>query len=136
MQESYISYKTAQLAKEKGFNWNCFGHYTSDESLQTIHDYIKYDATLTEMYERNFNSVDWMKEICLAPTQSLLQRWLREVHKIDVVALSYDNIPIDYCSHVYLHTPNNNLKKQVLSAKPTCEEALEDGLKVGLNLIP
>lgn len=54
MKEQLISYETVKLAKEKGFKPN------------------KRDNSVSR------NSID------ITPTQSLLQRWLREVHKIHI----------------------------------------------------
>ena len=86
MKEQLINFETAKLAKEKGFNeptinyWergidgNGWALFTSGSLLTNIED-------LTSTY---FNK----KEICgefSAPTQSLLQRWLREKHNLHIV---------------------------------------------------
>ena len=81
MVEQVISFETAVLAKEKGFKeststaflikddevfeseWDGFGGWYSDKIKNHI---VFYD-----------------KKIC-RPTQALLQKWLREVHCLDV----------------------------------------------------
>lgn len=64
MKDELIKYETAVIAKEKGFDWNTSSHYNlaglefMDDMKNTEHDVFEYSA----------------------PTQSLLQRWLREEH--------------------------------------------------------
>lgn len=64
IREEICTYEVAKLAKEKGFNWVC-PHYfrLNNKDLFMI-----------------FPSEDWsdIGERINAPTQSLLQRWLRE----------------------------------------------------------
>ena len=66
------------------------------------------------------------------PTQSLLQKWLREVHNIHVIAVSggENGLPsYDYC--VMVNRINHNLDDGDYSY----EEALEKGLQESLKLI-
>jgi hypothetical protein len=62
------------------------------------------------------------------PTQSLLQRWLREVHNIDI-NMAKDSLDIYHCS-VY-----NNLTVCNPLFSRQYEEALEKGLQEALKLI-
>lgn len=67
MKEDLISFKTAKLAKEKGFDWECRYLYKSE---------IGWEEGQGVDYNWNsFNSYS-------APTQSSLQKWLREEHNI------------------------------------------------------
>jgi hypothetical protein len=81
MTEQIIQLETAKLAKEKGFNEHVqYSYY--DEILVS-----KSDATLAV---KNFKTIDaWLKDFIKnsypAPTQSLLQKWLRENHYIHIV---------------------------------------------------
>ena len=145
MEEQLITFETAKLAKEKGFDL-CTRHYfISTGELIDIED-------LEDIYPKNWNNkwiytkcgtgcfgckIDNIKyfEACSAPTQFLLQKWLREKYKIDVVVIPYDNQPINYCSYLYKHLPDDKLDRTVLEKYPTYEEALEQGLIEGLNLI-
>ena len=72
MQEQLVLYETAKLAKEKGFDWKVSLHYESNGNR------------FIDKVECNFNNVEL---ICSAPTQSLLQKWLREVHNIHIEVL-------------------------------------------------
>jgi hypothetical protein len=81
--------------------------------------------------------------VCSAPTQSLLQRWLREVHEIEVI--SYPIIVGSYSFKIYKFTEIINIiylngrsvsnKKDNNKNWPNYEEALEEGLQEALKLI-
>lgn len=78
MEETLIDYETAKLAKEKGFDWNTDYYYNTDgESRYASY----YDPT-----PNNRGDMSWFSGgntfCCAAPTQSLLQKWLRDVHSI------------------------------------------------------
>lgn len=94
MNEQLISFKTAILAKEKGFEFN---------------------------NKRSQN--DYQGEY---PTQSLLQKWLREEYKINVYCM-----PCLYDENLWFHNIASRFKVFV----GTYEEALEDGLYQTLKLI-
>ena len=70
-----------------------------------------------------------------APTQSLLQKWLREKHGIDVLPFKEQNT-IQDLSLIYTWTIFN---KGIISTIPkgydTYEQALEKGLQEALKLI-
>jgi hypothetical protein len=112
MEETLISFETAKAAKEKGF-------------------YIKY----AKVYNKNnkclityIPSVHSFNDYIPASTQSLLQKWLREEHNINLyVALSGIAKP-----H-WFYSINDNIimSGNVLSY----EEALEKGLYEALKLI-
>lgn len=61
--DEICTYEVAKLAKEKGFNEKCY-HYYQNGVLES-----------DECFNRYNKGVD---SVCSAPTQSLLQRWLRE----------------------------------------------------------
>jgi len=135
MQEQRVSYNTAVLAKEKGFDIVVSEWYDETGVLidETSDDHVEC------MYANGdilcFRNGD-IPNISTAPTQSLLQRWLREVHSKDVIVLPYDNVPINYKSHIYTHLPGNRLSRSVLDPYPTHEKALEQGLYEALSLLP
>lgn len=66
MKEQLISFETAKLAKEKGF----------DEIV--THLYTVSDKRLVDMPHMNSQSIKGYS----APTQSLLQKWLRDEHHL------------------------------------------------------
>ena len=124
MEEELVGFEVAKLAKEKGFNIPCDGRWwiepTSDWKFSK-QGVIKCD-----------NSMDSIAR----PTQSLLQKWLREVHKISVEVTSgfWDKGKVLWEYNVY--------KKDLGDESPcsldvfkTYEEALEVGLLEGLKLV-
>ena len=116
MEEQLVSYETAVLAKEKGCKCKGQGHYNNKGELCGFQYY--------EWADEDFGDVE-------APTQSLLQKWLRDEHNehiglieglgkwsFSMRNLKKHNVPTIY--HVHLNT---------------YEEALEAGLEMTLNLI-
>ena len=115
MKEELITYKTAVLAKEKGFDLDIFSRYNKD-------GIIIYSSLLDDEY----------RQLAPAPTQSLLQRWLREEHKIFVYCIPKGFIKGN--GREVIRWGNNiSLRKGKYST--TYELALEQGLIEALNLI-
>ena len=73
--ESYVSFDTAKMLKEAGFDAPCYVQY-SDGGVQ-------WDAP----YPDNFNADDFGYS---CPTQALAARWLREVYGIMIVSFFDD----------------------------------------------
>jgi len=122
MQETLISFETAKLAKEKGL-------LPKDGELGYF--YIpsqnddEEDSWSTDVEIINFTINNYLP----AYTQSLLQKWLREKHDIEV----YVRSSVDLYNKKYWTTflPNGCLENK----NNTYEKALEIGLQEGLKLI-
>lgn len=80
MQEQLVSFNTAVLAKEKGFNWKCRGYYSS------LYKTVMINGTLHGAVDRNSTYYDKFAgaPYYSAPTQSILQKWLREKHSLHI----------------------------------------------------
>ena len=74
MEEEKVNFDTAKLAKEKGFDWNTGKSYMSNGILFE-HEIVHHAG----------------EHFPFAPTQSLLQKWLREVHNIIVTSKPYQD---------------------------------------------
>ena len=167
MKEQLINFETAKLAKEKDFNILQHSYYFEDgefkeNSLKGTNGYYgeEYEFNLSEFNE-NWND-KWLTkktgdrcfgcskqkgylETFSAPTQSLLQRWLREVHNIYVESyhdLTSDGTKIQfYTSWGFLQQKDKNGNRNVngwydeYNDWKTYEEALEIGLQEGLKLL-
>ena len=181
MKEQLISFETAKLAKEKDFNILQHSYYFEDgefkeNSLKGTNGYYgeEYEFNLSEFNE-NWND-KWLTkktgdrcfgcskqkgylETFSAPTQSLLQKWLREKHQIIVdVSLdffnSYTKESIKYSPTFYTYSNNkkrfwiytdyinsDECTKKMQEEMPifqnysTYEEALEIALFEALKLI-
>jgi hypothetical protein len=126
MQEQLISYRTAILAKEKYFDWVCRAYFkatSSDVIRETVDSGISYGALPGNE-----------KVTCyLRPTQSLLQKWLREVHKLSVEVGNEYQLKSWNC---YIVNQDND-SKPILTKDDeyfsTYEAALEEGLYKALK---
>ena len=132
MKEQLINFDTAKLAKEKGFNEECFYHY---DTLGKLHEPYsengsstdtQFRVDLTDLLE-NFNRTNEIS----ASNQSLLQKWLREEHNIEVYTRStYKSFDKTKYYTTFVH-PIGCLDNY----DNTYEEALERGLQQALKLI-
>ena len=118
LKEKLISFETAKLAKEKGFHISSRGEgmgkrvFINGELVNTI-----------------FSSKDHIH----APTQSLLQKWLREVHNVSIKIDDYytnSRVRFDY-NICELGSQEDN----PVGIFETYEEALDAGLYQALLLI-
>lgn len=131
MNEDIVSFETAKVAKEKGFNWSCVKHYDKNGSI--FMDDMSNDENDHDEYA--------------APTQALLQKWLREEHRINVESNYLPNIDQYKCLFIPMDLPKpktfdsiseglNSRKKYLGKNKYYIyEDALEDGLYQALILI-
>lgn len=123
MEEQLISFETAKLAKEKGFDGYCYDCFNSYGCLNSNGwcEYIQDNDTILP-----FKSSALKKEDFLRPTQSLLQKWLREEHNINV-----------YCVPTEIDETKwyNNIASSYKVYTGTYEEALEKALYHMLKLI-
>lgn len=136
MIEELVTFQVAKLAKEKGFDWGCNSYF--DEVLEVCKlNYFSGNgngfAINSKIGTTDLFGMD--DAIATAPTQSLLQKWLREVHNI-------------YCQSLVSYADKSNVnkkhhyeiayKQKIISSKgyyPTYELALEAGLHEALKLI-
>ena len=115
MEDKLVSLETAKLAKKKEFNEICQYYY---EILDKPINLQKMSCSNAEGYKQP-----------TAPTQSLLQKWLREKHNIHLIA--YKNINIDGYDWCYITTDGITN----INSYKTYEEALEAGLYQALLLL-
>jgi hypothetical protein len=130
MTDQLISFETAKLAKEKGFS-----SYSDCAYLGT-----KHIESGIDMSNENHKEDSW----CEAPTQSLLQRWLREEHWIHVVPECRSSAGLYFVWIFKMHSSSTHTKtgKGATAQRIgnyqlnyTYEEALEIGLQEALKLI-
>lgn len=129
LHEDLISFETAKLAKENGFWFNGSTWNWLDQTIP-----YKEDG------KRNID-LTYKGEYFSAPTQSLLQKWLRVKHKI-MVAVNYRKFAVKGGNGFFYTvgtkkywTLNNYYGETLFKGFKTYEEALEVGLQVGLRMI-
>jgi hypothetical protein len=136
MKEQLVTFETAKLAKEKGFNWLCYNAYNLRGMLYS-NGWCEYiDDNETEL---PFDSTALREKDMLAPTQSLLQKWFREEHSIFVFVeptLGEDfGMFAVYATDKEQNDLGLNLGYESSYQAKTYEEALEKGLQETLKLI-
>ncbi len=142
MKDELITFETAKLAKEKGFGWKTVKCFCS-KWIFKIHN--RHDDDLP-IFDLEWVSKNYPEElIAKAPTQSLLQRWLREKHGLIITlsACCYISSGKPKCSGY--RSVIQNMNTGVSDAYPktfdkpnlldTYEQALEKGLYEALKLI-
>ena len=142
MKEQVITFKTAKLAKEKGFNELVIHYYTPKGYCTESEGYRTERLVESNWNNGQGNYPTMPKDVsCSAPTQYLLQRWLREKHNIHMYIIAdkpysfSENKDLDVIWICSLYKPllieYGNLKQEY----KTYEEALEAGLQAALELI-
>ena len=122
MEEVRINFETAKLAHEKGL-----------PILQSM-------GFVTRFYHPRTQSIFYlgrlgkmnMNDLYYIPTQSLLQKWLREIHNIDIESKGFRNAG-DIKALYYQPLINGAIIN--LNRFKTYEESLEKGLQEALSMI-
>lgn len=143
IQESYVSLDTALLAMLKGFSL-----YT--ETRYDKNGEVLYYPECQCLPEDDFCQCSWVEDYeeynngILRPSNGLLQKWLREVHKIDIYIIGYgfgyysqlNNVPPANQGNVkYIDRRWNMPPEEENSGQRTYEEAQEIAFKQALNLL-
>lgn len=131
MKDQITSFETAKLAEKKGFDViSRFGHEASLYNKEGKHVYYS---------NYGFQYSGLSEGYIYAPTQSLLQKWLREIHNIQMFLHPYVTYPNDErkkANSFACDVVNNTTHKAIKSKRfNTYEEALEFGLFNALNHI-
>ena len=113
--EQFVSFDTARMLKEAGFDVPCTSQYTEGMGVWNVE------------YPYNFNEDDFGYS---RPTQALAARWLREVHNINVMVDVYNRDY--YVCNVYKNKHLMIIRNIVTSS---FEKALEEGLCEAIKLI-
>ncbi len=151
MEEQLINFETAKLAKEKGFNER--GHYFY--KVKSENDIELYGCTKKQLigfkgykpiyykvndYHTNKEKYNAKLYRCSAPTQSLLQKWLREKYNIEI---NITRMPPEAIKSSF-NKGNKRIKKYnmwvwSLNGNPRIENPLlffdnyEEALEIGLQ---
>ena len=118
MEEQLVSFEVAKLTKEKGFDWGNHQTIYSPSGKELHYDESGYSP----------------KVYILAPTQSLLQKWLRDTFGWNIEIKTPDGKKGMWLYEIHkVHGIGDYSKLNC--AFPTYEEALEAGLLETLKLI-
>lgn len=159
-EELFATFELSKLAKEKGFDEDCYCYYESlDNEIGYLEKIIYYQEERKNSNFESFNSV------CVAPLYDQLTNWLRDTKDIDITIMpvfrekcGYDSFKrdgytfeimrIEPCQYLTWSDFNQcaedrdeeNKEHDVSERclKPsfkTYREALNEAIKQGLNLI-
>jgi len=154
MKDEIVSFETAKLAKENEFKLPCHSYYFEDGEfkeyvIEDTYGYYgsEYTVKLEELYNnwndkmltnKSGNRCFGCKkghgyfETYSAPTQSLLQKWLREEHNISIsIETSYQGGSFLY--EIYIWKEYKDIP--IVRCYRKYEHALERGLKEALKLL-
>ena len=132
--EDYVSFETAKLLEEKGFDANLHYYYDKDGNL-LFSAWSKYDK------DGNLLFSAWSKDVgrndFLAPTLQMAMKWLREKHNIVIsIVPNFSTGKIQYGAMVIPCNVDNPCTIPLESLYPSYEKACEAGIKYCLeNLI-
>ena len=122
IEETYVSFETAKLLKEKGFKEKCVNLYDFNT------------GKLVENYSLTvYNNEQWGSFVT-APTHQMVLKWLRDVHGILISVSTYVNYDdetkhywSDYGSHI-ISLSKHDLLCDVRNEADTYEEATEKAI--------
>lgn len=148
MKDERITLETAKLAKSKNFNEFVNGLYTEYLVDQKDTEYpegdnpfgmSKGDVEFIATYMRNDDKksdLTCKNYVCYsAPTQSILQKWLREKHNIQVYCYSMTKNGKGKYRDYVVYVNGNSINDARDEEFQSYEEALEIGLQVALEMI-
>lgn len=127
MEDKIVDFETAKLAKEVGFEFN----------TNLINNTLVIHKTGNQLSTRGLDFSD-KNRVEIIPTQSLLQKWLREIYKIHIIcdpaddnAYAFQVGKVDDMEWVL----NENKLGKPIRYFETYEEGLEVALVRALNKI-
>lgn len=137
MKDQLISYETAVLAKQKGFNHFVNAWYNTNKVLI---QHGKYESVSFKDWNNYSDPIGRKKgtdgKNCLsAPTQSLLQKWLREVHDIHIMIGYCENGVIAQLQYIDPSWSIEIPKFDEYISHETYEDVLEKALMIALKTI-
>ena len=128
IEESYVSFETAKLLKEAGFDVECDWFYINDGNVDTV-------TVVRSTSPRDHNMGTGFLS---RPTQALAARWLREKHRIALdVAFIPPSVDGDVWQYFVGEMDDMIWEGEYETGRKyaTYEEAFEDGLREAIKLI-
>lgn len=132
MKEAYVTFDTAELLKEKNFDWECRSYYEYFSSDVTL-----FQGMLPELSEAESNFNNKGSDICSRPTQQMACDWVEETYGFFIEVWRYNDSSDG--SYRYCYRIINGASKYVtniVSDYLSKHEAIEAALQYVLtNLI-
>ena len=123
--ETLITFKTAKLAKDRKFNVECFNYYQDSHraGIKSINSPLT-NSLIDELHEEDKYCIIFYT----TPSQSVLAKWLREEHDIDVLI----NKTLSGLYYYIIWKDGEKIKRKTCNNYEIC---YEEGLFEALNLI-
>ena len=120
-----ITFKTAELAKDRKFNVECFNYYQDSHraGVKNINSPLT-NSLIDELHEEDKYCIIFYT----TPSQSVLAKWLREEHDIDVLI----NKTLSGLYYYIIWKDGEKIKRKTCNNYEIC---FEEGLQEALNLI-
>ena len=119
--EDYVSFETAKLLKEKGFNESCYTYYDDiDDSINRFDKGLHFSNT----------SYPWgvpydiskAKKYVVAPTLQMTIKWLRKKHNILLFLLpAQENGKLVYLAEVWTWNEGEGIYESTYASMPRKE---------------
>ena len=119
--EDYVSFETAKLLKEKGFDWECLGTYSTGDKELSISSECPYSNDLND------------DMFIAAPTLQMGMKWLREDHHIHILPQISDPSQVNPKYYIVIWTTGTKRESYILELFNSYEEAVEEGIKYCLE---
>ena len=111
--EDCVSFETAKLLKEKGF----------DEGCSFVVNTISKGVMPVSWPTTNSEIEDEKASLIALPTLQMAMKWLREVHNLHIVVFHYDNSAFPYIWYIFAH--NGYKPNKANSYEQACEAAIK-----------
>lgn len=111
MEDQIISFETAKLARQKGIDQGLICSYIYCIGFKSIR------ADRTPIYVTRRHSVQGQFHLALAPTQSLLRKYLREKHNLHIIIKDGDKTNNDHSNLEWVTNAENQKHKYKKLAK-------------------
>lgn len=147
IREDYVSFETAKLLKEKGFDAYCHSYYYPyyEDDTMKKKNYGRYRGTVNiknKLYYEVYDRKGLMKDHYLCPTIQMAMKWLRDVHDL-IISVSFtvhgwlcDITKVFRDSNGFIVNINHGIGDDSLPYCDEHEEACEAAIKYCLeNLI-
>ena len=121
-QEDYVSYETAQLLREKGFDGECMSMYVTPKPHSGMGN--PNEAKIAP-HGRDGHYYDGYLYQCEAPTLQMARKWLRKVYNIHIgVNITYSENPEKFPPKYFVYISNTKTGHTLI--KPGCCLAWKD----------
>ena len=124
IQEDFVSFETAKLLKEKGFDEITFTWYNGKGKFCVGKN--NYD----DYYMNHFPIMEKNKNKCSAPTLQMAMKWLRKNHQIFIRPNTSFLYPIKWYSEIFCYGDNLKTQQDIKteyydSPEEACEAAIK-----------